>query len=116
MQCTILANGEYAPLFNYRSIVDNSSLLICADGGANYAYQMEIVPHYIVGDLDSISPKALEYYTKLEVPFYRYPKRKDFTDMQLALAIAESKGANHIYFLGSLGGRLDHTLSNLYWP
>ena len=114
MQCTILANGEYAPLFNYRSIVDNSSLLICADGGANYAYQMEIVPHYIVGDLDSISPKALEHYRKLEVPFYKYPKRKDFTDMQLALAVAESKGATHIYFIGSLGGRLDHTLSNLY--
>ena len=44
----------------------------------------------------------------------KYPKRKDFTDTQLALSIAEEKGADEITFLGSLGGRLDHTLSNLY--
>lgn len=114
MQCTIMTNGEYAALFRYRSIVDNSELIICADGGANYAYQMEIVPAYIVGDMDSIRPKVLEHYTQLEVPILRYPKRKDFTDTQLALSLAEEKGADNITFLGSLGGRLDHTLSNLY--
>ena len=114
MQCTIMTNGEYAALFRYRSIVDNSPLIICADGGANYAYQLEITPNCIVGDMDSIRPKVLEHYTELEVPFLKYPKRKDFTDTQLALSIAEEKGADEITFLGSLGGRLDHTLSNLY--
>jgi len=114
MQCAIMTNGEYAALFRYRSIVDNSPIIICADGGANYAYQLEIVPTCIVGDMDSIRPKVLEHYTKLEVPFLKYPKRKDFTDTQLALSIAETKGADDIIFLGSLGGRLDHTLSNLY--
>lgn len=114
MQCTIMTNGEYAALFRYRTIVDSSDMIICADGGANYAYQMEIVPSCIVGDMDSIRPKVLEHYTQLEVPFMKYPKHKDFTDTQLALSVAEDKGADNITFLGSLGGRLDHTLSNLY--
>jgi len=114
MQCTIMTNGEYAALFRYRSIIDNSPLIICADGGANYAYQLEIIPYCIVGDMDSIRPEVVEHYTQLGVPFYKYPKRKDFTDTQLALGIAEEKGAEEITLLGSLGGRLDHTLSNLY--
>lgn len=114
MQCTIMTNGEYAALFRYRSSVDGSELIICADGGANYAYQMEIVPAYIIGDLDSIRPKVLEHYTRLNVPLIKYPRRKDFTDTQLALSFAEELGADDITLLGSLGGRLDHTLSNLY--
>lgn len=114
MQCTIMTNGEYAALFRYRALIDNSEIIICADGGANYAYQLEIVPACIVGDMDSISPQVLEHYTRLNVPFLKYPKRKDFTDTQLALSIAEEKGANSITFVGSLGGRLDHTMSNLY--
>jgi len=109
-----MTNGEYAALFRYRALIDNSEIIICADGGANYAYQLEIVPACIVGDMDSISPQVLEHYTRLNVPFLKYPKRKDFTDTQLALSIAEEKGANSITFVGSLGGRLDHTMSNLY--
>jgi len=114
MQCTILTNGEYAALFRYRSIIDNSESIICADGGANYAYQLEIVPNCIIGDMDSIYPKVLEHYTRMEVPILKYPKRKDFTDTQLALGAADEKGADSITLIGSLGGRLDHTLSNLY--
>lgn len=114
MQCTIMTNGEYAALFRYRAAVDSSNIIICADGGANYAYQMEVIPTYIIGDLDSIRPKVLEYYSQLEVPLMKYPQRKDFTDTQLALSLAEQLGADDITFLGSLGGRLDHTLSNLY--
>lgn len=114
MQCTIMTNGEYAALFRYRNIIQASNIIICADGGANYAYQMDIIPACIVGDLDSIRPKVLEHYIQMEVPIKKYPKHKDFTDTQLALTVAENMGVDDLIFLGSLGGRLDHTLSNLY--
>lgn len=114
MQCTIMTNGEYAAISRYRSVVDSSEMIICADGGANYAYQMNIVPDCIIGDLDSIHPHVLEHYTRLKVPVMKYPRHKDFTDTQLAISAAEEKGAGNIILLGSLGGRLDHTLSNLY--
>ena len=28
--------------------------IICADGGANHLYKMDIIPDYIIGDLDSV--------------------------------------------------------------
>ncbi|MEN6350784.1 MAG: thiamine diphosphokinase [Syntrophomonas sp.] len=114
MKCIIFANGEYGPAEAYQSIIEGSELIICADGGANYAYKLGVVPRLIIGDLDSILPEVREYYIERKVSFQKYPRQKDFTDMELALAFANKEGADEIVFLGSLGKRLDHTLANLY--
>lgn len=114
MKCVVLANGKYGPLSEYRSVICPDDTLLCADGGANYAYEMGVIPSYIVGDMDSIRPEVREFYTAHQVQFRKYPRRKDFTDTQLALSLAEELGADEVLFLGTLGKRLDHTLSNLY--
>ncbi len=114
MKCVVLANGEYGPLERYSSVVLDSDLIICADGGANYAYEMGLIPAYIVGDMDSIRPEVKEFFAARRVTVKKYPRRKDFTDTQLALSLAEEMGADEVVFLGTLGKRLDHTLSNLY--
>ncbi|MGI5879124.1 MAG: thiamine diphosphokinase [Syntrophomonadaceae bacterium] len=114
MKCTILSNGEYGALSMYRSAILNSDLIICADGGANVLYEMELIPHVIIGDLDSISPAALQYFSRQQVEIIKYPGNKDYTDTQLAIAYADQQGAEELIFLGTLGKRLDHTLSNLF--
>ncbi|MDD3890659.1 MAG: thiamine diphosphokinase [Syntrophomonadaceae bacterium] len=114
MKCIIMANGEYGSLDLYREIFNDTELVLCADGGANYAWQLGIMPSYILGDMDSILPEIREYFQEHKVLFKRYPERKDFTDTQLALERAEEAGADEIIFTGTLGKRLDHTLSNLY--
>lgn len=114
MRCIVLANGEYGDLSLYQAVFKGSDLILCADGGANYAYQFGVVPDCIIGDLDSINHSVREYYTSLQVPFRKYPCRKDFTDTQLALSMAEEMGAQEIVLLGTQGKRLDHSLSNLY--
>lgn len=114
MKFVVLANGEYGSLEGYRHIVGNEDIVLCADGGANYAYELGLVPAFIVGDMDSIKPEVKEYYTSHHVQVKKYPRRKDFTDTQLVLSLAEEMGADEIVFLGTLGKRLDHTLSNLY--
>lgn len=114
MKCVVLANGEYGPLEQYSGIVAEGDIIICADGGANYAYEMGLVPAYIVGDMDSIKPEIKDFFTSRQTVVKKYPRRKDFTDTQLALSLAEELGADEILFLGTLGKRLDHTLSNLY--
>lgn len=114
MKCIIMANGEYGEFDDYKCIIQDAELIICADGGANRAYEMGVIPSYIIGDMDSISPEVREYFLSKNVRFKKYPRRKDFTDCQLALALADEIGAEQIYLLGSLGQRLDHTLSNLY--
>lgn len=114
MKCVILANGEYEEIEVYHDIVQEADIIICADGGANYARQMGVTPGYIIGDLDSISAEVKEYFAGLNVKYQKYPRQKDFTDLHLALALADKLGANEIILIGSLGKRLDHTLANIY--
>lgn len=114
MKCIIMANGEYGELGNYEHIVQEVELIICADGGANHAFEMGLIPAYVIGDMDSINPEVREFFSSKNTRFKKYPRRKDFTDCQLALSLADELGADQIYLLGSLGRRLDHTLSNLY--
>ncbi|MGI6421696.1 MAG: thiamine diphosphokinase [Syntrophomonadaceae bacterium] len=114
MKCIIMANGEYGELSWYKEILSSADRIICADGGANYAQLLGIIPHCIIGDLDSISTEARNYYAGQGVSFQQYPSRKDYTDLQLALQAAAGMGAQKIIVLGSQGGRLDHSLSNLY--
>ncbi|HNX92594.1 MAG TPA: thiamine diphosphokinase, partial [Syntrophomonas sp.] len=88
--------------------------ILCADGGANYAYQLGWRPAAIVGDMDSILPEVRSHFNEAGVPFTLLPRRKDETDTQKVLALAKEMGATEIILLGTLGGRLDHTLSNIY--
>lgn len=114
MKCIIMANGDYGDIENYRWLLEEADIILCADGGANYAYKMGVIPAHIVGDMDSILPQVREYFEGHKVPFKKYPRRKDFTDTQLILELAEELSASEIILIGSLGKRLDHTLSNLY--
>ncbi|NLB89320.1 MAG: thiamine diphosphokinase [Syntrophomonadaceae bacterium] len=113
MKCLILANGSYGPLESYQHQL-TADIVLCADGGANYAYLMELIPDYIIGDMDSISSEVKDFYLQKQVVFKKFPRQKDFTDTQLVISFAEELGATEIVFLGTLGNRLDHTLSNLY--
>lgn len=114
MKCILLANGEYGSLDAYQAILTSIDCVICADGGANYARQLSLTPGYIIGDMDSIDPEVSEYYASRGTVFKKYPRSKDFTDTQLAVVLAQELGAREIIILGSLGGRLDHAMSNLY--
>lgn len=114
MKCVILANGDYGDVDSCKWLLNEADIILCADGGANYAYQMDATPAYIVGDMDSILPQVMDFYKEQGVEFRRYPQRKDFTDTQLILNLIEELDADEIVFLGSLGKRLDHTLANIY--
>lgn len=84
-------------------------LKISADCGYENAKKLNIVPDFAVGDFDSGNINELPESTEiLEVP-----AEKDFTDTELAVDLAVEKGADFIYIIGGLSGRLDHTLSNL---
>ncbi|CFX84538.1 Thiamin pyrophosphokinase [Syntrophomonas zehnderi OL-4] len=114
MRFIVMANGKYGDLSFYNQYLTGQETILCADGGANHAYKMGVVPQIIIGDMDSIFPEVKEYFVKRKVTFKKFPRRKDFTDTQLVLTKAAEMGASEIILLGTLGRRLDHTLSNLY--
>ena len=85
-------------------------LCIAADGGYRNAERLGVRVDVLLGDFDTLGePKDIDKRTEI----LRVPAEKDFTDTQLAIETAIARGANDIVIIGGLGGRLDHTLSNL---
>ena len=84
-------------------------LVIAADSGYHNAIALGEKPSVLLGDMDSI--KETELPENIEI--LKVPAEKDFTDTQLAVDVAIEHGADFIMIIGGLGGRLDHTLSNL---
>jgi len=111
----LFINGELTGNKNfYLNYIKATDQVVCADGGANHAYNLGIIPDLILGDLDSISSETLEYYQQQQVEFAQYPVAKDKTDTQLILEKLLEVGYKEIIIFAGLGGRLDHTLANLY--
>lgn len=115
MKACIVLNGEVKELsFISENIAENKyDYLICADGGANHLYNLNLVPDYILGDLDSINKPMISYYKEKGTKFKEFPKRKDETDTQLCIHLAKELGVSEIHLVGALGGRIDHTIANI---
>lgn len=112
-KCIILANGKppQKQIISYLLSSKGYSKLICADGGANYARKMNLVPDYIIGDLDSISANTLKYY-QAKSDIIKLSRQND-TDVEKAIKLAISKKFDEAILLGVTGDRLDHTFCNL---
>ena len=116
----IFLNGEYKYSQQFMDkLVSKNAVCFCADGGANFAFKYGKMPKVIVGDLDSIEKKVLEYYKSKNILIKKFPKDKDFTDFELILKeinkISENKNfVEKIFVVGGLGKRIDMTLSNLF--
>lgn len=106
----ILANG-HAPsksLLN-RHLAD-ADVFVCADGGANAAAKLGVVPDLIIGDLDSISPATVKKFSGVTA---RRIADQNSTDLEKAFVWAQKNGYKEVRVLGATGGRLDHTVGNL---
>lgn len=115
MKICIILNGEIKNYDYINSIISNESYdyIICSDGGANHAYNMNILPDYIIGDLDSTSKDIIDYYKSKNVEFEKFPTKKDETDTELSIKLSEKLNAKQIDLIGALGGRIDHTIANI---
>lgn len=121
MKAVVFLNGEYKYSQEFiDSLFDEKTVLLCADGGANYAYKYRKNPSYIIGDLDSIDNAVLEYFELEGINIVKYNPEKDYTDFELILQkideLEKKNGQRYetINILGALGKRIDLTLSNLF--
>jgi thiamine pyrophosphokinase len=89
-------------------------LIICCDGGARHMLNTGTKPDVIIGDMDSINFAQLAEYSREKIKIITYPANKDFTDTELALDYALGLKPQKISILCALGGRIDHTLANLF--
>lgn len=114
MHWVLLANGPLVLSPAVRALILSADRLIGVDGGSRHLHAMDRLPHLAVGDMDSIPPELFERYRAAGVEMHLHPPKKDATDLELALELAMDRGATRISILGGTGGRLDHTLGNLF--
>jgi thiamine pyrophosphokinase len=114
MRALIIAASPSNNLTNLPSLAASADLIVAADGGTAMALIHGVRPHIVVGDMDSATREVVEALNKDAVELIRFPSHKDETDLELALLEAIRRGADDITIVGALGGRLDHTLGNIY--
>ena len=114
MKCVIIASGDLEYTNNIIKIIKDTQLIICADGGARHLRALDILPHVMIGDFDSIAPDDKLYFKKNKVKTITFPSKKNQTDSELCVSWALENNATDITLLGVTGVRLDHTLANIF--
>jgi thiamine pyrophosphokinase len=116
LRAVIFANGDLGDPEIARRAIQPGDLLIAADGGGKHCLALGLVPNLLIGDLDSLAPEIIARFEEDGVEILKYPARKDHTDLELALLIAQERGAKDILILAALGQRWDQTLANILLP
>jgi thiamine pyrophosphokinase len=109
----VVANGAPPDPALCAPLLRAADLVVAADGGARALLQHGLPLTAIVGDMDSLPADLLEGWVARGGAVRRYPRDKDETDLELAVAEAQRRGATRIAVLGALGGRVDHQMANL---
>jgi thiamine pyrophosphokinase len=87
--------------------------LLAADGGTRHAMALGIVPHVVIGDLDSLDRELRAQLRAAGTQFITHPVDKDETDLELALLHAVERDMDPIIVVAALGLRLDQTIANI---
>lgn len=99
--CDVIKNGSF-------------EVIIAVDSGMDFLYKNKMLPDVIVGDFDSVTTEALEYFREQpQIEICVLTPEKDDTDTEHAIRYAIEKGANDITIIGGTGTRLDHVFGNV---
>lgn len=89
-------------------------LILCADGGLLKALHAGLIPHAVIGDMDSLNEAGFDRSRLPDgILWIQAPREKDLTDTALCLEYALDQHCDEVIIVGGLGGRLDHTIANL---
>ena len=107
----LFANGDFKE--HTSLVIRDDDFLVAVDGGLRHLITLQLTPHLIIGDLDSVTPQDLDLCIHWGVEIQRFPPKKDQTDLELAVLEVLRRGFTDILITAVTGGRLDHTVGNL---
>jgi thiamine pyrophosphokinase len=113
-RAVLFVNGEMPDASAMRAVIKPEDLIVAVDGGLKHVQALGLKPSWIIGDMDSIAAEELDRWRTSGARIDRYPVEKDETDLELALHSVIRAGYCSILIATAAGGRLDHTLGNLY--
>jgi thiamine pyrophosphokinase len=108
MHALILANGEQPPFDLLCSLRAQCDLFVATDGAANSLARHNILPDFVLGDMDSIHSTVLQ---DLPLDVLQPVADQEASDLDKAIAFANEKGASQVTVLGAGGGRFDHAFT-----
>jgi thiamine pyrophosphokinase len=112
MRAVVVAHGDVLP--SDRAVIGEKDYVIAANGGAFALERWKLLPHLVVGDMDSLGDAGVERFARQGIPVAKFSAAKNESDLELAVAHAIAASATEIVLLGALGGdRLDHETANL---
>jgi thiamine pyrophosphokinase len=109
MRALLVLGGQEIPFRQWAQAADT---IICADKGADYALAQGIMPHVLLGDMDSVSKEAAAELRARGVNIIEHPAEKDKTDGELAVDYAKEAGVDSVQLVCAQGSA-DHYMGNL---
>jgi len=106
LDCIIILNGDVAE-YDISLLSCFNGIKIAADGSANTLIANNVIPDYIIGDLDSFNAECLPVESKI----INILDQSQY-DFEKCLEFAVSNNWHRILLIGMNGGALDHTLNN----
>ena len=106
----LIGNGQTPSVPELKALALKADFAVAADGGADNALRAGLVPDVIIGDLDSVSPRARKKFSSCQ---WILVNDQDNTDLQKALDYLVAQKRKKCTLVGFDGGRMDFTLGNL---
>ncbi len=88
--------------------------IIGVDRGAYWLITNGVTPNIAIGDFDSVNAREFQMIENKVKRVKKHPKKKDFTDMELAVNHAMTLLPKEVVLYGGIGKRLDHTIGNIH--
>lgn len=106
-RCVIIGGADIGGYEMIKHRLRSDDFKIFCDSGLRHADPLSVTPDLIVGDFDSHEKPDLPVETIV------LPCEKDDTDTVYAAKEALKRGFSEFLLIGTIGGRIDHTLGNL---
>ena len=106
-KCTIVSGAPSDNIGFLKQRIDRDSFIIAADSGYKKLLKAGIKPDAIVADFDSSNKPDID------CEIITFPIEKAQTDTFNSIIFANERGFNDITVFFALGGRFDHSYSNI---
>lgn len=107
-RCVIVGGADIKDYPAVRAYLREDDFIVYCDSGLRHLNMLGVPPDLIVGDFDSHENPGMDVETIV------LPREKDDTDTVFAAKEALKRGFDDFLLIGAVGGRLDHTLANVF--
>lgn len=114
----IICDGQFPKSEYPRYLIRTADFIICCDGAlrkflknSRTIFGEERLPDLVIGDMDTLPQSWQKKYSDIIIK----ESEQEHNDQTKAVrwAIGNIPDIDHIYIMGSTGGRADHTIGNL---